>query len=113
MLCEQCFHDYDWRQAEKVQVLRTEANIREAIERSRRGYELFRQEYQRHFQQIAAATPNDPYRNFLAYITYNPVDRERRLQLDEEVEYEYYDEVVPTELECEMDALRAAQVESR
>jgi hypothetical protein len=73
MFCEQCYHHYDWRQAEKVQAPRSEAID---LERPRRENELSRQEYERHFQQLAAEVSNDPCHNFLAHITYNPVNEE-------------------------------------
>jgi hypothetical protein len=102
MFCEQCYHHYDWKQAEKVQAPRSEAID---LERSGREDELSRQEYERHFQQLATEASNDPCHNFLAYITYNPVDEEL-----EEPDYEDPDdaELDPPKEECEMDALRAA-----
>jgi hypothetical protein len=40
MFCEQCYHHYDWRQAEKVLAPRSKAI---ELERSRREHELSRQ----------------------------------------------------------------------
>jgi hypothetical protein len=110
MFCDQCEHEYDWREAEKVKAPRQTADDVKEME-------FFQAQHDLHFQLIdhqlsAAEVSHEPGHQFLTYVTYEPHRDEYELDEvdlfdDDELSRPYVDE------DCEMNITRAAQLQNK